>query len=121
MKTSTRRYHRLNSVDNQRTRLALTLTLFLVLAPFSANFNSENSTILRDDVDYSTSNSTATDAEIDMLLNGMNTSDIPEIVGVVDANSNFQLVWINSTNYAIVFAMFDQNGAQLIAPTNLPQ
>ena len=76
---------------------------------------------MRDDVDYRTSNSTATDAEIDMLLNGMNTSDIPEVVGVVDANSNFQLVWINSTNYAIVFAMFDQNGAQLIAPTNLPQ
>ena len=121
MKTSTRQHHHLHSHENQRTRLALTLTLFLVLAPFSANFNSENSTILRDDVDYRTSNSTATDAEIEMLLSGMNTSEIPEVVGVVDANSNFQLVWINSTNYAIVFAMFDQNGAQLIAPTNLPQ
>ena len=109
------------STEYQRTRLALTLTLFLVLAPFSANLNSVNPTILRDDVDYPTSNSTVSDDDINTILSGLNTSNIPEIVGVMDSNSNYQMIWIDNSTNEIIFAMLDSNGNPLIAPTNLPQ
>ena len=113
-----------NQQDNsliQAKKLALTLTLFLVLAPLSTSLQYQNPPQLTNDWDFQTSNSTVSDDDIDAILSGLNTSNIPEIVGVVDSNSNYQMIWIDNSTNEIIFAMLDSNGNPLIAPTNLPQ
>ena len=100
--------------------MVLLFSCMLLATPMASNTPIVNDLELDYRDVYETSNSSLTEQEIDTLLSGLNTSSIPEIVGIVDSNSNYQIIWYDSNINQIVFSMFDNNGLGIIAPTNLP-
>jgi len=109
-----------SSHSRKNPMMVLLFSCMLLATPIASNKPIVNDLELDYRDIYSTSNSSLSEQEIDTLLSGLNTSSIPEIVGIVDPNLNYQIIWYDSNINEIVFSMFDNNGTGIIAPTNLP-